>query len=386
MKNKFIIILSLIFSLFVLCIFSFAHPGNTDENGGHYDWETGEYHYHHGYPAHQHINGECPYNFDDQTDYSSGSSYYYDAEYEKELAEQERIEADEQQGAHAGELLGIEKGKKAGKEAGLSNDTFKLPKVYSPMYANNGVYEYDNASYEYKRAFAKSFETAYNEAYEEGYEEGHSIWQENHDKTVKIIIWSIVIALGIVILICLLVHHHKQKQKEKVEELARKLRKRQQKIKGIEEGIRQEQVLKLLLWIEIIKNRKFECEKAEAKIRYCDKSYDELIDLPKGVVYCNGTFAKKNNDTAFTVYKNIDSYILHSRKGCGNAFVKYDIFQFAGKHEYYRMCRRCGKQEHIEIINHCPEWYQQYLNINADLQKYGIELKEKATQLQLPLE
>ena len=49
----------------------FAHPGRTDEYGGHYDWETGEYHYHHGYPAHQHIDGYCPYDYDDQTDHSN---------------------------------------------------------------------------------------------------------------------------------------------------------------------------------------------------------------------------------------------------------------------------------------------------------------------------
>lgn len=59
-----------------------AHSGKTDANGGHYDRSTGEYHYHHGYPAHQHydMDGDgiidCPYDFDDQTDHSShgGSS------------------------------------------------------------------------------------------------------------------------------------------------------------------------------------------------------------------------------------------------------------------------------------------------------------------------
>lgn len=50
-----------------------AHPGRTDGRGGHYDSATGEYHYHHGYRAHQHTDldgdgkADCPYNFDDQT-------------------------------------------------------------------------------------------------------------------------------------------------------------------------------------------------------------------------------------------------------------------------------------------------------------------------------
>lgn len=40
----------------------YTHPGRTDSNGGHYDHDTGGYHYHHGYPAHQHPGGICPYN------------------------------------------------------------------------------------------------------------------------------------------------------------------------------------------------------------------------------------------------------------------------------------------------------------------------------------
>lgn len=57
-----------------------AHSGRTDSQGGHYDSETGEYHYHHGYPAHQHydIDGDgkpdCPYDFVDKTGSRSGSS------------------------------------------------------------------------------------------------------------------------------------------------------------------------------------------------------------------------------------------------------------------------------------------------------------------------
>lgn len=56
-----------------------AHSGKTDANGGHYDRSTGEYHYHHGYPAHQHYDmdgdgvADCPHDFDDKTDHSSRS-------------------------------------------------------------------------------------------------------------------------------------------------------------------------------------------------------------------------------------------------------------------------------------------------------------------------
>lgn len=51
----------------ILCIpiFSLAHSGGTDSQGGHRDTKNvsglGEYHYHHGYGPHLHPNGVCPY-------------------------------------------------------------------------------------------------------------------------------------------------------------------------------------------------------------------------------------------------------------------------------------------------------------------------------------
>ena len=58
-------------TLFPIC--AYAHSGGTDSNGGHYNRSTGEYHYHHGYSAHQHIDMDgdgkldCPYDFKDTT-------------------------------------------------------------------------------------------------------------------------------------------------------------------------------------------------------------------------------------------------------------------------------------------------------------------------------
>lgn len=67
MKKLFISIIAII--LFLTTV-SFAHKGRTDSEGGHYDSSTGLYHYHHGYPAHQHTDGKCPY------DYNSTSSLF----------------------------------------------------------------------------------------------------------------------------------------------------------------------------------------------------------------------------------------------------------------------------------------------------------------------
>lgn len=56
-----------------------AHSGKTDSYGGHYDNSSGEYHYHHGYPAHDHydMDGDgdidCPYDFKDNTSHSNSS-------------------------------------------------------------------------------------------------------------------------------------------------------------------------------------------------------------------------------------------------------------------------------------------------------------------------
>lgn len=63
MKKRVLIALLLI-SLFAVS--ASAHGGRTDANGGHHDYQNksglGSYHYHHGYPAHLHPGGVCPYN------------------------------------------------------------------------------------------------------------------------------------------------------------------------------------------------------------------------------------------------------------------------------------------------------------------------------------
>ena len=57
----------------VLASLSLLHSGKTDGNGGHYDSSAGEYHYHHGYSAHDHydMDGDrivdCPYTFKGNT-------------------------------------------------------------------------------------------------------------------------------------------------------------------------------------------------------------------------------------------------------------------------------------------------------------------------------
>lgn len=59
----------------LFCLSVSAHSGRTDSRGGHYDRSTGEYHYHHGYSAHQHPGGICPYLDDTDSESSSNDAY-----------------------------------------------------------------------------------------------------------------------------------------------------------------------------------------------------------------------------------------------------------------------------------------------------------------------
>lgn len=60
-RLSYLLITSVLFFVMLFCVPVHAHSGRTDEFGGHYDHSTGEYHYHHGYEAHQHNDGKCPY-------------------------------------------------------------------------------------------------------------------------------------------------------------------------------------------------------------------------------------------------------------------------------------------------------------------------------------
>lgn len=66
-----VILITAIVLFLLSCVSSLAHSGRTDSKGGHYDRSSGEYHYHHGYSAHQHPNGVCPY--DNEDDYTTES-------------------------------------------------------------------------------------------------------------------------------------------------------------------------------------------------------------------------------------------------------------------------------------------------------------------------
>ena len=79
MRKYFAILLCILFVSRIPITVS-AHSGKTDSSGGHTDYSTGDYHYHHGYSAHDHydMNGDgiadCPHDFVDRTGRNSGTS------------------------------------------------------------------------------------------------------------------------------------------------------------------------------------------------------------------------------------------------------------------------------------------------------------------------
>ena len=95
MKRKVVAAIALFFVLLsIVPITSSAHSGKTDSNGGHYNRSTGEYHYHHGYSAHEHYDmdgdgsDDCPYRFnyasaEDGVDVANNAYYSgYDVVYD----------------------------------------------------------------------------------------------------------------------------------------------------------------------------------------------------------------------------------------------------------------------------------------------------------------
>lgn len=113
----FVLLAAFIATLFIIT--SFAHGGRTDSQGGHFDRDTGDYHYHHGYPAHDHYDmdgdgdKDCPYGDYDNTKNNQGGVAKIEkdkTEHNKEAAATTKKEAPDKDASNTfdiGEFLGI---------------------------------------------------------------------------------------------------------------------------------------------------------------------------------------------------------------------------------------------------------------------------------------
>ena len=199
-----------------------AHSGRTDANGGHWDSSTAEYHYHHGYPAHQHTDGICPYDYDDQTGVNSGissgssssSSFILTisdpyANERGDYGPEAESDFETKRDAH---ISGFE----SGIEYSLNSDNpdSAFSKGYDEGY-KQGYSDGETAGYEDGRAYgyqegSESSDESYNQGYDIGYDDGTKHGESNgytsgyYDAESKYQ-WIIIIAAAIAIaIICLL--------------------------------------------------------------------------------------------------------------------------------------------------------------------------------------
>lgn len=199
MKSKIIVSIVSIFLILCLNVSAYAHGGKTDSNGGHTDSSTGEYHYHHGYPAHSHPGGVCPYDYNDATDHSSGSSSSssYDTVYPSTI-----ITADDYtRGYNKGHDEGYDEGYEEGYNQGHSDGYL------------DGVTKDDNTSYEqgFDEGYMDGHTDGYAEGRRDGYERGYAA-----KPTVPTSIIVVLVLLAVIVLLMALVIKFKQNRIEKI--------------------------------------------------------------------------------------------------------------------------------------------------------------------------
>lgn len=190
-----------------------AHSGRIDASGGHWDSYTGEYHYHHGYPAHQHTNGICPYEYDDQTGANSGSAstgttiVNVSDPYENERGDygpEAEWDFETKRDAH---ISGFESGIEYSFDRDNPDSAFSkgYDEGYQQGYSDSESVNYDNGhqagydegyDYGYDEGYAQGESDTANSAEEEGYQRGKAEAEQTYT-TILIIV--IVIAAGLIL-------------------------------------------------------------------------------------------------------------------------------------------------------------------------------------------
>ncbi|WP_399548967.1 YHYH domain-containing protein [uncultured Clostridium sp.] len=227
-KRLLVMIFTVVLNFTIVANSVYAHSGRTDSSGGHRDNKNasglGSYHYHHGYDAHLHSNGVCPYESNSNSLTTSpeketiSKAKVRESGYEKGYDDgynQKQISSSSYSGEHAEEYkseynLGYERGKKQienqiaeahdkgykdGKNADKSNN-YKielLTKSYNEGY-EKGYKDYkDNKIKEYSLlgekdgkaekeilAFEDNIDSDFKNAYMEGYKKGQAVLEDTY--------------------------------------------------------------------------------------------------------------------------------------------------------------------------------------------------------------
>lgn len=172
---------SVLFCLMLLFVSASAHAGRTDAAGGHWDRSSGTYHYHHGYPAHQHTNGICPYDYNDLTGSNSGSSssistvssVYYENEPGDYGPEAETDFETKRDAFHSGFEWGVEYSHDDDIAGSAYNDGYD--EGYKQGYSEGETIGSDNGH-------QNGYDEGYDSGYDEGYAQGESDTYDSAEK------------------------------------------------------------------------------------------------------------------------------------------------------------------------------------------------------------
>lgn len=318
-----------VFIIFFLVVFTsftvFAHPGRTDGDGGHHDYDNesglGSYHYHHGYPAHLHENGICPYDYDDQTgindsEDSSNSTtkkYYAGTKSNKWAPDSEQTVYLEDDIFH---LKGCPEIQGNGKLRSLRFLTKEVqPCDYCQPLKYNSIEDVP----------------------------GDDEPEEKHLGLIEII------GLGVLLIwpCCILIEI----------------------FAGIKNGIQNK--LKTTREKKILKLR--ESERIQAEYEYYFSCYafyppESFVDIPKGVFLKHGLPATSGRGKygLYTVYVTPKGKCYHQRELCSKSpNLRQTHFIFINR--YLRPCSRCVKKVLPDV-----NWYYEYKHIYDIKKKYLI--------------
>lgn len=177
---------------------AFGHRGRTDSNGGHRDNKNvsglGSYHYHHGYSAHLHPNGICPYDSSYSNATTSVDTYALKKEAENEgysagyqdgkegsMKNSSQYSTQYRESFDSGYTNGYEKGRE---EFLLEQESVKLQAEEAGY--QSGYKNAENTSTDYSGVHAETYKTSYNLAYNKGQNKRKEEIQAIEDEAKKL--------------------------------------------------------------------------------------------------------------------------------------------------------------------------------------------------------
>lgn len=367
---------------------SFLHPGRTDSNGGHYDRSTGEYHYHHGYSAHQHYDmdgdgkKDCPYDFHDKTNHNSGSNssgnYYSDAQVG--LDNSKNVETDNRAKWLIVLLIAL-----------------LVVFIISALFIIQKNSEYTGYSHSFKKGFTKGIDTIVQANYippkevdaihlnylyidetikRESEIQDHlrriqNQYKEKTDRVSSAITkFLIIIGIACIAIIFAILFIFVFKESPWVALIAAT-------------------ILSLIAYVKVLARidakhgeidetfKKYITSYANIETyKLCDKllnSFDDLnqfIGIPPHVTFVNQMPSTCSVENSSMPYGSFTRFItpysgkcFHQKEGCSGAFHPVNLYSVINNRT---PCSKCAYSDHNCSV---PEWYQYYIKLNEIIEK-----------------